>query len=300
MINRVTDARLATLRAARIEAGRVKLARAEEQIATGRQFQRGSESPTDASKLLRHQRRLERVTQFKRNSENGRLWSDTADQALQSIQTEMTRARTLAVQGANGTNGTEQLATIAVDIRAIASSLINIANTKVLGRPVFGGTTDSSDAYAADGAYLGDAGTVSRTIDSGQVVAINSSGPEVFGTANPGDAMEGDLFEMIRAMADAVEAGDTAEIRRGMESVDTAANRLASAQGRIGAVSNQLDAAENRLGAETIDVSKRVSELRDVDLAEAVIRLSSAEASYHATLSATSRGLSTSLLDFLR
>lgn len=300
MINRVTDARLATLRAARIEAGRVKLARAEEQIATGRQFQRGSESPTDASKLLRHQRRLERVTQFKRNSENGRLWSDTADQALQSIQTEMTRARTLAVQGANGTNGAEQLATIAVDIRAIASSLINIANTKVLGRPVFGGTTDSSDAYAADGAYLGDAGTVSRTIDSGQVVAINSSGPEVFGTANPGDAMEGDLFEMIRAMADAVEAGDTAEIRRGMESVDTAANRLASAQGRIGAVSNQLDAAENRLGAETIDVSKRVSELRDVDLAEAVIRLSSAEASYQATLSATSRGLSTSLLDFLR
>ena len=297
---RITDSRLSHQRTNRIEAGRRKLAKAEEQISTGRRFQRASEQPTDASKLLRHSRRLERVQQFKRNSENGRLWSDTADQALQSISREMTRARTLAVQGANETNGPEQLETIATDIRAIADSLITLSNTKVLGRPVFGGTTDSSDAYATDGTYLGDFGVVRRTIDTGQVVGINSDGPDVFGIASYADPMTGDLFQTIRAMADAVEAGDTAEIRRGMESVDVAANRIASAEGRVGAVSQQLDAIDDRLAGEVISVGERVSKLRDVDLAEAVIRLSSAEASYKATLSATSRGLSISLLDFLR
>ncbi len=297
---RITDSRLNHQRTIRIEAGRRKLAKAEEQISTGRRFQRASEQPTDASKLLRHSRRLERVQQFKRNSENGRLWSDTADQALQSVSREMTRARTLAVQGANETNGPEQLQTIATDIRAIADSLITLSNTKVLGRPVFGGTTDSSDAYASDGTYLGDFGVVRRTIDTGQVVGINSDGPDVFGVSSVGDPMTGDLFQTIRAMADAVEAGDTAEIRRGMESVDVAANRIASAEGRVGAVSQQLDAIDDRLAGEVISVGERVSKLRDVDLAEAVIRLSSAEASYKATLSATSRGLSISLLDFLR
>ncbi len=297
---RITDSRLNHQRTTRIEAGRRKLAKAEEQISTGRRFQRASEQPTDASKLLRHSRRLERVQQFKRNSENGRLWSDTADQALQSISREMTRARTLAVQGANETNGPEQLQTIATDIRAIADSLITLSNTKVLGRPVFGGTTDSSDAYASDGTYLGDFGVVRRTIDTGQVVGINSDGPDVFGVSSVGDPLTGDLFQTIRAMADAVEAGDTAEIRRGMESVDVAANRIASAEGRVGAVSQQLDSIDDRLAGEVISVGERVSKLRDVDLAEAVIRLSSAEASYKATLSATSRGLSISLLDFLR
>lgn len=300
MINRITDSRLNTLRAARIEAGRIRLAGVEEQIATGKRFQRGSESPTDTSKMLRHSRRLERVEQLKRNANNGQLWTDTADQALQSISREMTRARTLAVQGANDTNGADQLRTLAVDIRAIADSLIGIANSKVLGRPVFGGTTDSTDAYASDGSYLGDFGVARRTIDTGQVVDINSAGPDVFGVANAGDPMTGDLFQTIRAMADAVEAGDTAEIRRGMESVDVAANRIASAEGRVGAVSNQLQSLDDRLESEKVSVTARVSQLRDVDLAEAVIRLSSAEASYQATLSATSRGLSTSLLDFLR
>ncbi len=300
MISRITDTRLNTQRAQRIEVGRKKLAKAEEQISTGQRFQRPSEQPTDASKLLRHTRRLERVEQFKRNSENGRLWVDTADQALQSISREMTRARTLAVQGANETNGPEQLATIALDIRAIAESLLGLANTKVLGRPVFGGTTDSSDAYASDGSYQGDFGIARRSIDTGQVVEVNSTGPEVFGIADGVDALNGDLFQIINALADAVEAGNTSEIRRGMESVDTAANRIASAEGRIGAVSQQLDSIDDRLGAEVIAVSTRVSQLRDVDLAEAVIRLSSAEASYRATLSATSRGLNTSLLDFLR
>ncbi len=300
MLSRITDSHLNTQRAQRIEAGRQKLAKAEEQISTGRRFQRASEQPTDASKLLRHTRRLERVNQFERNSENARLWSDTADQALQSINREMIRARTLAVQGANETNGPEQLKTIALDIRAIADSLITLSNTKVLGRPVFGGTTDSSDAYASDGTYQGDFGIVRRTIDTGQVVEINSSGPEVFGTPDIGDPMAGDLFQMIRAMADAVEAGDTSEIRRGIESVDTAANRVASSEGRIGAVSQQLDSIDDRLGAEKISVGTRASKLRDVDLAEAVIRLTSAEASYQATLSATARGLSVSLLDFLR
>lgn len=300
MINRVTDTSLNTARAARIEAGRRRLATAEEQISTQKRFQRGSEAPTDASKLLRHTRRLERVEQFQRNSENGRLWSDTADQALQSISTEMTRARTLAVQGANGTNSSEQLQAIAADIRAVADSLIGLSNTKVLGRPVFGGTTSSSDAYADDGSYLGDYGSVSRSIEAGQTVEINTNGPEVFGSFDALDPMSGDLFQTIRAIADAVDAGDFDEIRLGIEAIDTAANRVSSAQGRIGAVSQQLDSVDNRMANEKIDVNARVSQLRDVDIAEAIIRLTSAEASYQATLSATSRGISMSLLDFLR
>ena len=76
--------------------------------------------------------------------------------------------------------------------------------------------------------------------------------------------------------------------------------RVGSAQGRIGAVSRQLEAADFRQTGEQLAVETDVSKIRDTDLTEAIIRLRSAEASYQATLAATARGISVSLLDFLR
>ncbi len=75
---------------------------------------------------------------------------------------------------------------------------------------------------------------------------------------------------------------------------------MGTAQGRVGAISQQLDAAELRHSGERLSVESTVSKLRDTDVAEAIIRLRSAEAGYEATLSATARGVSVSLLDFLR
>lgn len=300
MALRITDLGLANARAGWISAGRSKAASSERAIASGRQINQPSDDPSSASRLMRHDTRLQRVNQYQRNTDNARLWVGSADQALQSAANNLGRAKTLAVQAGNDTLGPVENAALATDIRAIADGLLAIANTKASGRPIFAGTADTPEAYDATGAYLGDAGTIVRSVDTNETVEVGHTGPVVFGVSNPGDPMNGTVFEALWALADAVEIGDNAVVRAGIEAVDLATDRVGEAQGRVGATSQQIDAAEFRHGGEKLAVEGYVSQIRDTDVAEAIIRLRSAEASYEATLSATARGLSSSLLDFLR
>jgi flagellar hook-associated protein 3 FlgL len=297
---RITDQGMASSRLAWIGESRSRAAEAEQSLSTGRRMEQPSDDPAAATQLMRHTARLQRIDQYARNNGTARLWIDGADAALQSASNGLGRAKTLAVQAGNDTMGSVERAALANDIRAIAEELRTIANTKVSGRSIFSGTSDSPDAYDLSGVYLGDTGTVELDIDTAEAVVIGLPGPDIFGNELPIDPMNGTAFEALNALADAVEIGDNTVIRDGIEAVDTTTARIGSAQGRVGAISKQLDAAAFRHGGEKVAVEADVSKIRDTDMAEAIIRLRSAEASYEATLAATARSLSHSLLDFLR
>lgn len=299
---RITDLGMMESRMAWMRQGQSRVAAAEQEIATGRRINKPSDNPSESARLMRHDLRLQRVSQFARNNDNAKLWVGTADQALQTGASYLERARTLAVQAGNDTTlGAQESRAIAADVRSIAQGMMAMANTKISGRAIFAGTADSDGAYDATTlAYVGDAGQVTRALDTDETVVVGYHGPDIFGDENPADPMNGNVFEMLGALADAIESGDNTQIRAGIEAVDTAMARVGVVQGRVGAASQQLDAAETRQNAEKLNTEEHISKIRDVDIADAVIRLRSAEVSYEATMSATSRALSRSLLDFIR
>ncbi|MEM9563400.1 MAG: flagellar hook-associated protein FlgL [Actinomycetota bacterium] len=297
---RITDQGLANSRINWIGDARGRAAEHERALTTGRRIDQPSDDPAGATQILRHQSRLRRIEQYDRNNSAARLWINGGDGAMQSAANLLGRAKTLAVQAGNDTLGATENAALAADIRAISEELRTIANAKVQGRPIFAGTADNPEAYDLSGTYIGDSSPVEMTIDKDEVVVVGLPGPDVFGVTNPGDPLNGTAFEALHALADAVELGDNATVRQGIEAVDVTTARVGSAQGRIGAISRQLDAAEFRHGGEKLAVESDVSKIRDTDMAEAIVRLRSAEASYEATLAATARGISVSLLDFLR
>lgn len=283
-----------------IAAAERRLSEAQDQIATGVKFNRSSQSPSDAATYLRNQRSLDRLGQLERNSSNARLWLDTTDTALRDGVSTLTRARTLGVQGANGTNSVEARGAIAANLRSIAEGMVTLANTEVNGRPIFAGTADTAVAYDAAGNYQGDAGQVLRAVTQTDKFSVAASGPVTFGTPNGADPYNGTVFQAINHLADMVEAGDTDQIRAGIEAIDTAMVRMQSETGRIGGLASRLDEIEDRNLESQVTTRTQISDVRDVDLAEAILRLKSAETSYEATLSAAGRSLSRSLLDFLR
>ena len=296
---RITDLGLSSSRMNWIGQSESKVATAEQQVATGRRINKASDSPSESTRLLRYDQRLQRIAQFSRYADNAKLWVSTADQALQTGSTELQRARTLVVQAGNDTLGPQERQAIAADIRAVRDGLLATANTKISGRAIFAGTAGSDSAYDGTGAYVGDTGDVIRTLDTNETVAVGYHGPAIFGAANTGDPMNGNVFEMLGAVADAIENGDVAAMRSGITAIDSASTRIGTVQGRVGAATQQLDAASERQQTEQLSTQDNVSKIRDVDISEAVIQLRSAELSYDATLSATARTLSRSLLDFL-
>src|SRR3954464_12134885 len=114
----------------------------QEQLSSGKQLNRPSDSPTGtvSSLQLRGERRTNE--QYSRNADDGLGWLGTVQDTLGNAATLVNRARDLTVQGLNtGGNDATSNAALASEIDQIRESLIGTANTRYLDRPVFGGTT---------------------------------------------------------------------------------------------------------------------------------------------------------------
>lgn len=274
--------------------------RSQREVGTGVRFSVASELPADAAVLLRNQRSLNRLEQFERNHANARQWLEINDTALNDVVQSLTHGRTRAVHAANGVNTTEGRFAQAEELRAVADELISIANTTINGRPIFAGTSGAATAYDGAGTYLGDNGQVVRTVGTNESFVVAAGGPAVFGTFSGTDPMNGSAFQMLNAVADAIEVGDVAATRQGIEAIDSAISRTQVEIGRLGSLSSRLDDVVDRNDASQLATRTQISDLRDVDMGEAILQLRAAEAGYEATLSAAARSLGRSLLDFLR
>lgn len=275
-----------------------RLAKIQRQVGSGRQIERASDAPSVALEALRYRRSIRAYGQYDRNLNDAKNWLGTADSALESIDSRLTRAQDLTIQADNGSLSPAARAAIATELRSIADEMIGIANTDHLGRPIFSGTAGGASAYAGDGTYQGDAGAVERTVSSGSKLQVNVTGPDVFGVENPADTANGNIFEVIRAIADDVDAGVNVSGHLGQ--IEGAQQRVHTAQATLGARLASVEKLETRNADTTTDLASSLSRAEDVDLTDAILGLKSQEAAYTAALSVTGRILDRSLLDFLR
>lgn len=275
-----------------------RLANIQRQVASGRQLERASDDPAGALEALRYRRSLRSYDQYDRNIGDAKAWLATADSSLEAIDGRLTRAQDLTIQADNGSLDSAARTAIAVELRAIADEMIGLANTHHLGRPIFGGSSGGNHAYDATGSFVGDTGAIHRTVGSGASYQVNVVGPDVFGAENPGDPINGNTFEMLREIADRVEAGVQAS--GGLDAIEGARTAVHDAQATLGARLASLEKLELRNVSVTGEMRSALSETEDIDLADAILDLKGQEASYTAALNVAGRILDRSLLDFLR
>ncbi len=275
-----------------------RLASIQRQVASGRTMERASDAPSAALESLRYRRSLRTYGQYERNLSDAKSWMGQADSGLEAVDNRLSRVQDLTIQADNGSLSPAARTAISTELRAIADELVGIMNTDYLGRPLFGGTAGGSQAYDTNGAYLGDAGVVERTVSSGSSFQVNVTGPEAFGTSDPGDPMNGNIVEMVRAIASDVDANVT--VQDALGNINTAQTRLHTAQATLGARLGSIEKLESRNAETTTDLQASLSRAEDVDLTEAILDLKSQEAAYTAALNISGRLLSQSLLDFIR
>lgn len=275
-----------------------RLAGIQRQVASGRQLEKASDDPAGALEALRYRRSLRSYEQFDRNIGDAKTWLRTGDSTLEAIDGRLTRAQDLTIQAENGSLDAAARAAVAAELRAVADEMVGLANTRHLGRPIFGGASGNTQAYDPTGTFLGDAGVVNRTVGGGVSFQVNVTGPQVFGADNPGDPMNGNTFEVLREIADRVEAGLPAA--SGLDAIQRAQGFVHDAQAALGARLASLEALEARSDGVAIEMRSALSETEDVDLAQAILDLKSQETAYTAALGITGRILNRSLLDFLR
>lgn len=190
-----------------------EIAKLQQQIATGVKLTRGADDPSGMATAQGLDHALASLDQFDRNSA---LLGDRLRQqesALSDAGDALIRARDLTIQANNATLTANDRHAIAVELRSLRASLLQVANRDDdRGRRLFAGTRDGVAPFV-DGAgnvsYVGDDGQNLVDVAPDISLADTDAGSRVFLRVPTGDGIS-------RALADGGNTGsgvlDTAQV----------------------------------------------------------------------------------------
>ena len=292
---RVTERSIHTRVLANLQRNIAKGEQIQAQLSSGKMINRPSDSPAGTVSSLQLRGEVRASNQYARNADDGLGWLGTLDNTLSNVSTQTIAARDLVVRGLNqGALDPSASKAIAAEIDQIRETLIGYGNTKYLDRPVFGGSTAGTAAYAGDGSYVGDAGSTSRTVGAGSKVRVDTTGPEAFGE---GDAQ---LFKVLGDVADSIRAGDSTATAANLEKLDAAHNLLKTTLSDVGARYNRVEQMKQSAQDRLLTVTSQLSDIEDVDLPKTIMEMQLQQTSYQAALAASAKVIQPSLIDFLR
>jgi flagellar hook-associated protein 3 FlgL len=278
-----------------IAQGREEIARLERQIASGQRWQSLSEAPLDGRAVLSIDGDLRAAEQHSRNIEAARFRLAVEDSTLDVITNTLARARELAVQQGGSLATPASRAAAEQELLRLRDALVQLANRRVNGAFLFGGEY-------ADRPPLDATGSLDATFPA-RGAADYEIGPGVWAPAvhDAGQMfIDSDVIGAIGALDTALAANDPAAIQA---SADRLRDSIAQVQVLVtdaGARQVRLDMAQDSQDLVTDGLRARRSVLADASIEEAVTRLVARQASFQASLLATSRTLESSLANYLR
>lgn len=293
MISRVTAPAMTQTAMRHLQANLSELARLQQQATSQRAFSAPSEDPAAAAAALNLHAEQRRNDQYARNVDDGLAWVTTADTAIAASTALLGRARDLTVQGANdGAMDATAKEAIAVELEGIREELLAKANTRLLGRSVFAGTSNSA-AFATDYSFSGAPGAeVTRRISDNASVRVDTDGAAVFGTGS------GSVFALIDTIIGDLRSGTNVGPR--LDEIDDRLTAMLSAQGAVGTRQSQIERAKEAAVQNSVSLEARRAAVEDVDSVEVLVRLQAQEVVYRSALAVNARVLQPSLMDFLQ
>lgn len=297
MISRVTAQTMTQASLRHLQTNLNELARLQEKATSQRAFLAPSENPSAAAATLALHAEQARNAQYARNIDDALSWVTVVDSAIGASTTLMGRVRDLTLQGANdGALDATAKEAIAVELEGIRDELLATANTRLLGRSVFAGTSDAGHAFRADGAggydFSGAPGSsVQRRLSDGVTVRVDADGAEVFGSGDD------TVFALIDDIIADLRGGQN--VRPHLDRIDARVTAMLSAQGAVGARQGQIERAKEAAVDASVSLETRRAAVEDVDTVEVLVQLQAQELVYRSALQVTGRVLQPTLLDFL-
>ena len=272
---------------------------AQRTLSTGKRINSPSDDPVGIAMGLSIRRDQSATAAWSRNVADSQTWLNTTDTALAQALDVVQRARELAVQGGNGTLSSNARALIANEVTTLKSQFVEIGNSSLGGRFIFGGTaTDTApfDATAEAATLPINTGAISREVSQGSVMSVNITADRLQNA--PGAT--GDIFTVLDALATALQTGDSNAIATALTDLDAHQGNISALRGEGAAKINRLELTASRFDSQKIATGEQLSKIEDADMAQAITDLSMRETVYNAALATGARVIQKSLVDFLQ
>ena len=134
-------------------------------------------------------------------------------------------------------------------------------------------------------------------ISNGLSIPVNVTAQELlFGEGEEGV----DTFSLLVAMERALLENDGIAIAKRLGELDLAQNQVLKQQADVGNIVRELYSTKSQLGNQQFEKERQLSDIQDLDIAEATVDLKIAEANNKLSLNTGARLIQPSLSDFLR
>jgi flagellar hook-associated protein 3 FlgL len=124
------------------------LNRLQEEVATGTRVNRASDDPIAAFQVLTLNSSNQAASTYINNVGNVSTDMDQCSSSLQSIDDALVRCKQLLTQAASQTYSPSNVQAVGEEIDSLLEQAVSDANTKSMGRYIFGGTDSSTQPYA--------------------------------------------------------------------------------------------------------------------------------------------------------
>jgi flagellar hook-associated protein 3 FlgL len=290
---RVTQRSLANRTMVGLQSNLSRLGALQQQLSSGKLISRPSDSPTGTVTAMQLRGGLRELEQYSRNADDGKGWLNSVDGALTSAVDLVHQVRALVVQGmSTGSVDASGRAALAVEVDHLRESLLGLANTNYLDRPIFGGTVTGRAAFDQAGTYVGDAGQVLRTVGTGTKVRVDAPAA-TFGSG------PNQLFSVLSQISADLRGNPTA-LGGDLDLLDPTARQMQVQLADVGGRYNRLVQLGQAASDRAIDLRANLSDVEDIDLPKTIMELQLQQTAYQVALGAAAKVIQPSLQDFLR
>jgi flagellar hook-associated protein 3 FlgL len=183
---RISTSQIHTAALLSMQAAQTRLAKTQDQLATGKRVQTPADDPIAAVRILEVERAKTQSTQYGKNSDIAKNRLGLEEQALSDSTNTLNRVRELMLQAANtGTLSDSDRQSIATELTSRADELRDIANRQDgNGEYLFSGFSTQTRPFGRNAAgavvYSGDQGSRVLQVGPSQRIADSDSGFSVF------------------------------------------------------------------------------------------------------------------------
>lgn len=282
---------------ASLQANARGLATAQQRVSTGIRIERASDDPTASSAIMGSQSSLRSVDQYRRNIDSARSYTLAEEVSLEGLTNVLDRARELATSSSSATADAGAREAALIEVRQLYQHAIQIANTQLGDRYIFGGVnadTAPVDSTGALAAGVDPVGATQPSVQIGRELRLRS-------THNAGEVfIDSGVLQGLDDLSTALASGDASAIAQAGDALRDGSQAVQNLLGELGAWTNQLDVTSANLDALETNLQTIKSDLQEVDLEEAMIDLIGRQTAYQSAMLATSRVMGMTLADYLR
>jgi flagellar hook-associated protein 3 FlgL len=268
---------------------------AQRSLTTGRRINAPGDDPLGTAVSLSMRSFRAAAEQFGKNLHQAKAQLGFAESALDEVGKTMKRSYELALAGANGATTQEGREGMIREVEQAQKRLLDLANSRGhSGQYIFAGQRSDARPFTVENgalAYHGDDLDVLVEIGPGETMAVNLRARTPFQEA----------YAQLEDLKTSLQGGNVSRLSDVViPGIQGAQKRFTEERGSLGARLRLVEENQQHHARRIDELTKGLSEIEDVDMADAILQFKMAETAYHAALQTVTQASRMSLMDFMR